>query len=203
MLQVARLAPQQLGESRTLVADYLQSQLTPDGGFADRAGRGDLYYTVFGLEGLLALQAPVPAESVSGYLEQFGDGAGLDFAHLACLARCWGGVSRDLDGVPAAGILARLEAHRSADGGYAPTAGAAHGNAYSSFLALGAYQDLRTALPGSDRLIDSLPSLHARDGGYANRPGDPHGITTVTAAAVLVLRTLEAPLDPSRLAARS
>ena len=197
MLQVARLAPQQLGESRSLVAAFLKSRLTADGGFADRAGAADLYYTVFGLEGLIALQEPVPAEAVRGYLRRFGDGGGLDFAHLACLARCWAGVSRDLAGVPGAGVLSQIEAYRTADGGYAPTAGAAHGNAYSSFLALGAYQDLRARPPEAERLTDSLRPLRARDGGYANRPGDPHGITTVTAAVALVLRTLDAPLDPS------
>ena len=56
MLQVARLAPRQLGESRDLVAAFLRSCLNPDGGFQNRTGDSDLYYTVFGLEGLIALQ---------------------------------------------------------------------------------------------------------------------------------------------------
>ena len=43
MLQVARLAPQQLGESRDLVAGFLRARVNPDGGFQDRAGASDLY----------------------------------------------------------------------------------------------------------------------------------------------------------------
>ena len=52
MLQVARLAPRQLGESRDLVSAFLRARVNPDGGFQDRAGASDLYYTVFGLDAL-------------------------------------------------------------------------------------------------------------------------------------------------------
>jgi prenyltransferase beta subunit len=196
MLQVARLAPQQLGESRDLVAAFLHSRLNADGGFQNRAGDSDLYYTVFGLEGLVALQEPVPAEAVASYLRRFVDGGGLDFVHLACLARCWASVSRDLATVPSRKILTRLEAYRSADGGYAQAPDTLHGNAYAAFLALGAYQDLRVPLPEPERLLDALTHLRARDGGFANTPHAPHGITTVTAAAVSLLRALDGPIDP-------
>jgi prenyltransferase beta subunit len=196
MLQVARLAPKQLGESRDLVAAFLHSRLNPDGGFQDRTGDSDLYYTVFGLEGLVALQEPVPADAVTSYLKRFGDGADLDFVHLACLARCWANASRNLNSAPAPGILARLEAHRTLDGGYARTPEAVHGNVYASFLALGAYQDLRASVPEPHRLLEALSALRARDGGYANQPGEIHGITTVTAAAVLLLKALDGAPDP-------
>jgi prenyltransferase beta subunit len=196
MLQVARLAPQQLGESRDLVAAFLHSRLNADGGFQNRSGDSDLYYTVFGLEGLVALQETLPVDSVARFLRQFNDGDGLDVVHLACLARCWSNISRDLEGVPARGILDRLERHRSRDGGYGQTPHSSAGNAYIAFLAMGAYQDLRTSLPQAHRVLDSLNGLRARDGGYANLPGDAHGITTVTAAAVALTKTLGGVLDP-------
>jgi hypothetical protein len=197
MLQVARLAPQQLGESRNLVAEFLHGRLNPDGGFQNRGGESDLYYTVFGLQGLVALQEALPSNIVSAYLKQFGDGEALDFVHLACLARCWAMVSPSLDEVPARAILSRLEAHRADDGGYAQAIGTPHGSVYAGFLALGAYEDLNHKLPEDERLLDSLRWLHAENGGYANTPGEPHGVTTVTAAAVLLLRALEGPIDPS------
>lgn len=196
MLQVARLAPRQLGESRDLVAALLLRSLNPDGGFQNRAGDSDLYYTVFGLEGLIALQEPVPTESVSAYLRSFGDGDGLDLVHLACLARCWAAVSRDLRGVPARAQLARLEAYRSDDGGYAQVTAAPQGSVYASFLALGAHQDLGAALSEPDRLLHALAGLRSADGGYAHKAGDALGVTTVTAAAVLLLRELGGPIDP-------
>ncbi len=55
MLQAARLAPKLLGESAGLVRDFLLRQQNADGGFKDRAGKSDLYYTAFGLAGLAAL----------------------------------------------------------------------------------------------------------------------------------------------------
>jgi prenyltransferase beta subunit len=194
MLQVARLAPQQLGDSKDLVAAFLNRSLNPDGGFQNRSGESDLYYTVFGLEGLIALQQPLPAERVTAYLRAF-DPRRLDFVHLTCLARCWAAVSRDASHAPVAEILARIEAHRSRDGGYAQGEGADHGSVYAAFLGLGAYQDLGASLPEPQRLVAAVRGLRARDGGYANRAGDADGITTVTAAAVLLLRHLGAGLD--------
>ncbi|MBI2927592.1 MAG: hypothetical protein HYY24_17995, partial [Verrucomicrobia bacterium] len=92
MLQVARLAPKMLGESTELVRGFLLSQQNGDGGFKDRADRSDLYYTVFAIDGLIALQADWPSERVENFLRSFGTGEGLDFVHLCCLARCWAAV---------------------------------------------------------------------------------------------------------------
>ena len=78
MLQVARLAPKFLGESSRLVADFLRRQQNSDGGFMDRAGRSDLYYTVFGIDGLIALQADLPIVRIEEFLRSFGDGPDLD-----------------------------------------------------------------------------------------------------------------------------
>jgi prenyltransferase beta subunit len=200
MLQVARLAPNLLGESAQLAQQFVQSQQTPDGGFADRSGSSDLYYTVFGLESLVALRCDPPVEAAAGYLERFSDGNGLDLVHLACLARSWATVARgDWRRVPAGGILRRIEQFRSRDGGYAQVEGAADGSAYAAFLALGAYEDFETPLPQRSRMTGSLKSLRAADGSYSNAPGAAEGLTTTTAAAALLLARLgEEP--PSELA---
>ena len=185
MLQVARLSPNILGESGDLIRQFLKSQHLPDGGFADRGGNSDLYYTVFGLECFLALRDDPPVSAARAYLQQFGDGDGLDFVHLACLCRCWANVCRDFNG---ASLLQRLEKFRSPDGGY--------GNVYSAFLALGAYEDFHIPVPEPGRLLESLRSLRAEDGAYSNQPGASRGITTSTAAAILLLRHLgETPDD--------
>jgi hypothetical protein len=195
MLQVARLAPNTLGESRDLVSAFLRERLNPDGGFQDRAGASDLYYTVFGLDALIALQDPLPVEQSAAYLNGFADGAGLDLVHLACLARAWAALRRQPDPRLADPLLARIEACRHDDGGYATTSAAAHSSAYGAFLAMGAYQDLGRAVPEPARLVTSLERLRAADGSYANHPGLNTGVTTATAAAVLVLRHLDAALD--------
>lgn len=195
MLQVARLSPKLLGDSADLVRDYLRSQLTPAGGFADRAGHPDLYYTVFGLEGLFALRADLPIPQVLGYLKGQGAGEHLDFVHLSCLCRCWAGMPRDEHKhIPADAILSKVESFRSADGGYAQEPGQADGTIYGCFLALGAYQDLGRDLPDVPGVVNCVNRLRAEDGGYANQLDVPLGLTPSTAAAVTLLRQYHSPI---------
>ena len=192
MLQVARLSPKLLGESSTLVADFIRSHLHEDGGFCDLDGKPDLYYTVFGINGLMALQQELPREHIGGWLKQFDDPAKLDFIHLSCLARC----CANLDFPPPDGLANELEKYRSKDGGYEAEMGEETGSVYGCFLALGAYQDLGCDLPQPEGLIACVESLKTDDGGYANEAGLPMGTTPSTAAAVDIFRTLNHPVDP-------
>jgi prenyltransferase beta subunit len=194
MLQVARLSPKQLGDARDLVQHFLLEQRHPDGGFQDRSGDPDLYYTVFGLEGLVALQAEPPIDALAAYLRKFGAGEGLDFVHVACLARVWATVS-GLDDATRDAIAAHLETFRSADGGYAQTPDEERGTIYAAFLALGAYQDLQREMPDAERLLPTIAALRAPDGGYANFPGMDVGLTSTTAAAVAIHRQLGQPIE--------
>lgn len=196
MLQVARVAPKVLGESAELVREFLLRQLSEAGGGRDRAGAPDLYYTVFVLGGLQALQINLPAEKVETYLRTFGDGTGLDFVHLGALARCWGAIGRQR--VPAElgdALLARIEHSRCGDGGYDAEPGSAHGNAYACFVALGAYQDLERELPDARRLVQCLKFLETEDGAWANARGLRAGSTNATAAAVTLLHQLGMPIN--------
>lgn len=191
MLQVARLAPRLLGDSADLVADFLRGQMTADGGFADRAGDSDLYYTVFGLEGLIALRADLPLERTVDYLRGFGEGEALDFVHLTCLARGWAALPAAYhDQAPRDAILRRIEACRTPDGGYHVEPGAEAGTVYGCFLALGVHQDLGRELPNPEGVLRCVHGLRADDGGYANQADLPMGLVPSTAAAVTLLRQL-------------
>lgn len=195
MLQVARLAPKQLGESRDLVAGFFRTRLNPDGGFQDRSGASDLYYTVFGLDGLIALQEQLPVEQTSSFLEGFGDGTDLDFVHLACLARAWAALRRVPEPATVSRMLAHVETFRAGDGGYSTQPGEAVGSSYGAFLALNVYQDLSAELPAPARVLDSLRALRASDGSWGFHPDLPWGMTPTTAAAVVVRRHLGAIAD--------
>jgi prenyltransferase beta subunit len=201
MLQVARLAPAVLGDSAKLVRGFFLRQFTPDGGGCDREGRADLYYTIFALAGLQALEGDLPTDEIRArtarWIERFGDGAGLDFVHLGALARCWAAVG--LEKIPARladAVLARIERHRSHDGGYDADVGAEHGNAYGCFVALGAYQDLARELPEALRMVQCLKFLETPDGAWANARGLKIGSTNATAAAVTLLHQLGVPVNP-------
>ncbi|HVR29573.1 MAG TPA: prenyltransferase/squalene oxidase repeat-containing protein [Thermoanaerobaculia bacterium] len=195
MLQVARLAPLELGEATATVVEYLRDQFNADGGGRDRAGASDLYYTVFALEGLAALraEAEAPRERLGAYLASFGGGEELDLVHLAALARSWASLGAGaLGDCERRRILDRIESFRAADGGYAGRPGAARGSAYHAFLAYGAYQDLGAEAPRPADLRASLAGLVGRDGGCSNEAGLAAGTTPATAAVITLLRQLEA-----------
>jgi prenyltransferase beta subunit len=200
MLQVARLAPKLLGESTELVHDFLLRQQNEDGGFQDRGGKSDLYYTVFGLDGLLALQAEIPRARIATYLKSFGAGEGLDFVHLCCLARAWATISNPAQpesGPPAREIVRRIEAFRARDGGFHSTRECEFGTAYAAFLAVGAYQDLKAEWHDPMRLAQSLKFLETNDGAWANERNVKVGSTNATAAAITTLRNLNVPVNHS------
>jgi prenyltransferase beta subunit len=199
MLQVARLAPKLLGDSTELVRKFFLSRQGEDGGFQDRSGQGDLYYTVFGIEGLLALQAPLPVKRIESYLDGFGAGETLDFVHLCCLARCRAALAgQSMLNVPGnwpAAVLNRIESFRTGDGGYNVNPGSFLGTAYGAFLALAAYQDLRTPPPNPLRVVQSLKFLETPDGAWANERNIKVGATNATAAAVTLLLHLSMPVQ--------
>jgi len=192
MLQVARLAPNLLHEAGDRIVEFLQSQFNEDGGGKNRAGASDLYYTVFTLDGLIAMQAPLPVDRVSHFLQQFGAGESLDFVHLCCLSRCWAAVEWvGLSDSTRDSILARIETFRCTDGGYNGAPDATYGTCYHSFLALGAYQDLSRDLPSPIDVCKSTYAMQTEDGAFTNEKRAHEGTTTVTSAAVTLLRHLE------------
>ena len=198
MLQVARLAPNLLSEATERVVNFFQEQINEDGGVRDRAGQSDLYYTVFGLDGLIALRQELPVQRVHPYLEHFGDGAGLDLVHLACLARCWRALpKRSLSSEISQRLGDRLNSYRASNGGYGPAPGAPSGTVYHGFLALGAHQDLGINLPDPEGLVHSITSLQLEGGAFTGQQGVPVGSTPTTAAALTLLEYLHAPIPPS------
>ncbi len=180
MLQVARLAPDLLQQAAERVAEFLRGQIAEDGGGKDRAGKSDLYYTVFLLEGLIALREELPVDRARPFLERHEDGEGLDLIHLCCLARCWaalGGAEPDR----ARAIGERIEAAWTRD------------SIYESFLAYGACQDLGRSPTEPDALARFIASLRLEDGSFPDRASIPVGMTPTTAAAVALLHQLGEP----------
>jgi len=192
MLQVARLAGRELGEAAPLVRGFIERQFTDAGGARDRVGKPDLYYTIFALAALQALDAPHP--DVAPFLRAFGDGGALDFIHLGALARCWAASGESIEPALSEAILARIEAHRARDGGYDAERGAERGNAYGCFVALGTYQDLNRDLPEPLRMVQCLKFLETDDGAWGNLRGMREGTVPATAAAVTLLHQLGMPI---------
>lgn len=201
MLQVARLAPKVLEDSTPLVIDFFDSQRHAQGGFCNRDGDSDLYYTVFGIEGYQALQQPIPNDWLHSYVRSFGNGEELDLVHLSCLARCWSALPPLQRGdCPSDAIIAKVLQHRTPDGGYDTAPGSDEGNLYSCFLAVGAYQDLGIPLPHVESLVDFIADLRDPKGGYFNTKDLGISLVPQTAAAVNLLRQLGFRQDDSQTA---
>ena len=214
MLTAASRAKNLLGDSAELVANFIRKQINPDGGFQDRAGQSDLYYTVFGIETLLALQADVPREQILGFLQRFRDCQSLDLVHLACLARCLANLGQLTIGANIANqILPYVERYRCHDGGYSNSIGAKEGTAYGCFLALAAYQDLSALadlnidMQNSSAVVKCVKSLQRPDGAYVNAQTPAfagaslsppmRGSAPATAAALTTLHYLNEPVGDS------
>ncbi len=202
MLQVARLAQRSLGEATDLVTGFLEGLALPNGSYANRDGKSDLYYTAFALDALAAVdqqpdtRLPDLAAHTRRWLEAIGDGRELDFVHRCCLARAWATQpAGSLSPGRSQAIAGRIRDNRAKDGGFATRAGSSGGTAYGCFLAVNALDDLgQPPMPPDERraVLDCLARLRSDDGGWANAPGQPQGSTTATAAAVATLQTLDA-----------
>lgn len=201
MLQVARLAPNLLHDSADSVAQFIQAQHHASGGFIDRDGRADLYYTVFGLECLIALQRDLPLDDLARYVRTI-DAAKLDFVHTGCFARCFsvlrrGGHAVDENQLKA--LADQLEKWRTPDGGYSGATGATQGSAYGCFLAAAALQDLGLDdRIDRDAIGDCLGRLAVGDGSYTNGEEIPLGNTPATAAAVTLAHQFAFPIDQAK-----
>lgn len=206
MLQTARRSVPLLDEAVELVRNFILSRANPDGGFQGRTSRSDLYYTVFALDALAALDAPVAWKEIGRWLQSFQDGEGLDLVHLACLARAWAIVSsqapESLAPSPelARGILNHIELYRCGDGGYAQLKNAPAGTVYGIFLAFGAWQDLNGEVPRPKELIRCLQQLETARGAWATNHESPASSTPATAAAIAVLLELGQSVNPKSIA---
>jgi len=174
-------------DARRRIAGFIESRMCGDGGYRGLASGSDIYYTVFAVQALLAIDAPLNAKRTSKYLQRFADGAGLDLVNLACLIRLNALLSRPEAARAAAGGLVRFG---SAGGGYATEADSVTCSAYGAFLAVASYEDARLALPDAPAIVNALACLRCTDGGYANERGLPVGTTSATAAAVVVEKAL-------------
>lgn len=217
MLQAARRAPELLGESTALVQKFLLGQEAAGGGFMDRSGKPDLYYTLFGLAALGVIQ-PQRVLLSRGALQLRGVAVraveflssvqpdSLDLVHLGAFTRNRAMLASAGFAPPSApdeisSITGVLSRYRGQDGGYAGVPGAQFGTAYGAFLALGVFQDLGIPIPEQALVAASVQALQNPDGSWPNQRlvnrKDTSGGTNATAAAVAVCKQAGVPVPAS------
>ena len=195
-------------EACTEVATFCKKELDASGGFKNRAGQPELYYTYFGVTCLTGLQRTDLLEATENrqfLMDHYAQYRQLGFVDLCCLIRSLAlirgsGVSNMAGGtgsVDFAPLLAAVERYRSEDGGYNQHhRGGQQGTAYAAYLAALAYQDCRAALPNIRDCLKSLDNLRADDGGFANYPGCANGTATATASVVVLKQEFAGTVNP-------
>lgn len=196
MLQVARLAPAVLGEEACeLIRDFILSQEHAEGGFCDREGTADLYYTSFAIDCLTALQIDLPEGGLRSFLNrELFRVSELDFVHVSCLARCFSSLREKPSKAELAPVFERIESFRTPDGGYNQSEEAETGSAYACFLAYGSYSDHGLSLPDETGIGKCLDSLQVAGGAWANDVELPVPNVPSTAAAITLCRNLRLPI---------
>jgi prenyltransferase beta subunit len=194
MIQTIAKAPHLLDDATDPVRRFVLSQQAGDGGFRGRGTDSDLYYTVFAMEIMIALECPVPIDRLQAFLRPFNHGQTLDLVHLASLARCWANLAdvagRSIETHLREGLTHRLLGLKCSDGGFSTSASDDRGNAYGCFLALAMCQDLGIDLFEPASILQSLSSLATDDCGFANESAGRPAPTPSIAAALCVYHML-------------
>lgn len=181
-------------------ASFLTRLQNADGGFSGRQGPSDPYYTSFALRGLALAGGLTEAVAyrAAGYFAQqlarplgLVEQASVVFGAMLLETMCGAKVFRSAaDGRD--WLRKTLEGYRCADGGYAKAPGGAASSTYCTFLAVVSMELMGLTVPGPERIAASLRLRQREDGGFVELDAMRYGGTNPTAAAVVVLRALEA-----------
>jgi geranylgeranyl transferase type-2 subunit beta len=201
------------GDLRSRHADYLRHCQNADGGFSGREGGSDLYYTAFGLRGLMVLDALTPeiCDRAAGYLRHSltQQASVVDFYSLLygwMLVQLGGGPDVLADSARdwQDRVATLMEMFRTPDGGYARTPGNTGGSTYHSFLVALCYEILGKPIPRPEAVAAFVRARQRDDGGFVEVAPARRSGTNPTAAAVGLLQILSGggptPAEAERIA---
>jgi prenyltransferase beta subunit len=212
LFDTLRRAPVLLNsEARNSIADFISGQLTPEGGFCNRAGVCDQYYTMFGLTCAATLNIPLPLPKISHYLRQCPPET-LDQVHLVCWVkskmiiqllrwqRCYPLLRLFYRWGWRFGLKTEPGKFRSADGGFSNKTNDRKSNPYAIFMGLNLYQDCGVKMPDIPGAIAALERCRTEEGAFHNPLSGGQEMLLSTSAAMLSLRQLTGKIDSQALA---
>ncbi|MCF6175174.1 MAG: hypothetical protein L3J71_05370 [Victivallaceae bacterium] len=197
-------------DARDSIADFVSGQLTSEGGFCNRSGVCDQYYTMFGLGCAATLNIPLPVAQIKHYLRQCHP-ENLDLVHLVCWTKSQSLIKllRWKAYYPLLRTLFRWRWHlksnidlnkfHSADGGFANEDSEGKSNPYSIFMGLNLYQDCGGKITDVASVITALERCRTVNGAFHNPAGGEQEMLSSTSAALLSLRQLTGKIDHQAL----
>ena len=176
---------------------YIASQLTGNGGFANRKGEVDLYYTVFGLSCSLVLKLDFPLDQLEKFLAGFVLEK-LSMVDLSCYVKCQAMVhhlkNEKFDELIIEETLSAIEKFKTPNGSFSYD-GKGIGSPYAVFLAINLYQDLGVDAPAKEKLLISVDTYRTKDGAFRNPESSDDPMLLSTVAAINVIRYLTGTVD--------
>lgn len=190
---------------------YLLAAQAPDGGYSDRLGDSDLYYTAFGLRNLAVLEGlslEVCDRAADFFRQKLTQQASVvDFFSFlyGCLLIQTAGGPDILEGSPPDWpdrVADTLEGFHRADGGYTKSHSGNSGSTYHTFLVGLCYEMLGRSFPDPVGIARFLTERRRADGGFVEVHAMRRSGTNPTAAAVGLLQLIGSTgtelLDDSR-----
>lgn len=186
---------------RSRHGDFLKAAQQADGGFAGRQDGSDLYYTSFALRGLAILGelygdvARRAADFLRARLtgrDSLIDRMSLVFGAAQLDAAAGIDVLTDAGPIWKSSLAQELHALRRPDGGFAKGLGGTASSTYQTFLALLCLQLIDGPIADPDNVVQFIRSQQADIGGFREIRVSKRAGTNPTAAAIGVLRMLDA-----------
>lgn len=192
-------------EYREKHARWIAAQEHPNGGFKNRRGNAELYYTTFSLRSLSALNVLTPeiAKRTADFLLRlrkerggaFGDAvsAGSWWDAFALCEEVLGPQITKPERIELTRLThARLGFLQRDDGGWAKTALEGNGSLYHTFLTACTYFRMGSEMPDTEKLRGFLKSLEQPGGGFFENKFSKRAGTNGTAAGVALTLLLTA-----------
>lgn len=187
--------------TRTRHTEYLKSVQRPDGGFAGRLGDSDLYYTSFALRSL-AILGELYGECAQRAADFLQPHRHPDAVLVDQISLVFGAAQLEVAaGIEVLGpgcevwiqrLTGALTGLRRDDGGFAKGAEGRASSTYHTFLTLLCLQLLEQPVAQPERIVHFIRSQHDQWGGFREIRVAKRAGTNPTAAAIGVLRMLDA-----------
>ncbi|MFW5870883.1 MAG: prenyltransferase/squalene oxidase repeat-containing protein [Verrucomicrobiota bacterium] len=190
MLNAARAGYRNLSsEASEKLRAFILSRIDASGGFKGMDESPDIYYSVFGIECMLAAGMDISVAGIDKLLPGNNTTTAGSILNISSLIRlrCRTGYS---DKGETAALAGQAEEFRRDDGGYADSRDCRNGSVYASFLAALAYWDINAEVPRADSLVDFVLGRQAPGGGMVNRCSEAEPCCTATAAGIVILNRL-------------